>query len=401
MTVFNTDRTTVEDAHSYLQLRYDGQVHERVDLSVKLHYDEYHYRGNYLYDYAGEGEAPLLTVNRDKGDGQWWGGESHAVIAAGAHTLTLGGEYVWNSQQDQQNQDLDPATGKPDPAAVYLDDARDSWNWGLFLQDEFPLLERVQLTVGVRYDRYETFGGTLNPRAALVWNPGETTALKLLYGTAFRAPSAYEQYYAAGQNYKQNLDLNPEKIATYEAVIEQNLGSVWRLTAMGFHYRISDVISLVEDPADGKFFYANRGGLKASGVEFEAAGRWPGGIQAVASWSWQEVRDEETDEITVNSPRQLGKARMLAPILSKRLILGAEARYVSSRKTAPGGEADGYALVNATMSTAPGLLGPVELALSAYNLFDADYDDPTADDFVADRVPQVGRTFGARATVRF
>jgi iron complex outermembrane receptor protein len=400
-TIFNTDQTTIDDVRSYLELRYDGTVGERTALTAKVYLDDYRYRGDFLYDYAEEGEPPLPVVSRDEGDGTWWGVESHAVIAAGAHTVTAGGEYVRNVREDQSNFDLDPATGDKDPAAIYLDDVRDSWSWGLFLQDEYNLGKRVHLTVGARYDRYETFGGTFNPRAALVWSPGETTVLKLLYGTAFRAPSVYELYYTAGEQYKQNSDLQPEEIATYELVLEQKLGSVWRFTAVGFHYRISDMITLVEDPADGAFYYDNTGKMKASGIELEAAGTWPGGLQAVASWSWQEVRDEETDDIVANSPQQLAKARVLAPLFSRRVFLGAEAQYVASRTTVPGGEAGSYALVNATLSTAPGLLGPVEAALSAYNLFDAAYDDPTSGDFVADKVPRYGRTFMARATVRF
>ena len=72
--------------------------------------------------------------------------------------------------------------------------------------------------------------------------PRETTDVKLLYGTAFRAPNTYELYYAAGENYKANPDLDPERIATYEAILEQRLGSVWRFSVDGFHYRIRDVI---------------------------------------------------------------------------------------------------------------------------------------------------------------
>jgi iron complex outermembrane receptor protein len=400
-TIFDTDQTTGEDKRGYLELRYDGKVGESVDLTAKAYYDNYRFRGDYLYDYAEEGEPPFPVVNRDEGDAQWWGAESHAVIAAAAHTLTVGGEVVRNFQQDQQNYDQTPDTGEKDPEGIYLDDERDSWSWGLFAQDEFPLGERLRVTLGGRYDHYESFGGTFNPRAALVWSPREATAVKLLYGTAFRAPNDYERYYGDGDEYKQNPDLDPERIATYELVLEQKLSSVWRFSAGGFHYRIEDVISLVEDPADGSFLYDNTGELKATGVEFEASGTWANGFQALASWTWQEVRDEETDDTVANSPGHLAKARALAPIFSRKLLLGAEVRYVGSRETVQGGEAGSYTLVNATLSTAAGLLGPVELALSAYNLFDADADDPTGDDFVADKVPQYGRSFAARATVRF
>jgi outer membrane receptor for ferrienterochelin and colicin len=32
----------------------------------------------------------------------------------------------------------------------------------------------------VRYDDYSTFGGTTNPRAAIIFNPSEQTKVKLL-----------------------------------------------------------------------------------------------------------------------------------------------------------------------------------------------------------------------------
>lgn len=173
---------------------------------------------------------------------------------------------------------------------------------------------------------------------ALVWSPRESTDLKLLYGTAFRAPNAYELYYTAGDQYKSNPDIDPERITTYEVVLEQELGSDVRLTATGFNYRILDMIDLVQDPADDMFMYDNAGRMKATGAELELAGKWKGGYQAVASWSYQEARDEETGEIVANSPRHLAKARVLVPLLPKMVFLGAEARYASARKTVTGGE---------------------------------------------------------------
>ena len=113
------------------------------------------------------------------------------------------------------------------------------------------------------------------------------------------------------------------------------------------------------------------------------------------------VREDATDEIAVNSPQHLAKARVLAPLIAETLVLGAEARYQSERKTAGGGEVGGSTVVDATLSTGPALFTWIELTVSVRNLFDASYDDPTADDFEADRVPQTGRTFRAGATVRF
>ena len=63
--------------------------------------------------------------------------------------MTAGGEFRYNARQDQANWDEE----------VYLDDSRHSKNWGLYIQDEFRVLDDVTLVAGVRYDRYDTFGG--------------------------------------------------------------------------------------------------------------------------------------------------------------------------------------------------------------------------------------------------
>ena len=66
-TVFNTDRTRSEDIRGYLELRYEGKVAEHADLSARVFYDSYRFRGDYLYDYAEEGEAPLLDGQPGRG----------------------------------------------------------------------------------------------------------------------------------------------------------------------------------------------------------------------------------------------------------------------------------------------------------------------------------------------
>ena len=63
-----------------------------------------------------------------------------------------------------------------------------------FVQDQWQFAKDWALTGGVRYDRYSDFGETVNPRAALVWEPRYDLTTKLMYGSAFRAPSFGEQY---------------------------------------------------------------------------------------------------------------------------------------------------------------------------------------------------------------
>ncbi len=51
---------------------------------------------------------------------------------------------------------------------------------------------------GVRYDRNSAYGGSLNPRLGLIWRNAPNSDLKLLYGEAFRAPSAEESFSTFG-----------------------------------------------------------------------------------------------------------------------------------------------------------------------------------------------------------
>lgn len=55
-----------------------------------------------------------------------------------------------------------------------------------------PLVQALDLSAAVRYDRYSAFGGTTNPKVGLRWEPVEGLALRAAWGTSFRAPAADE-----------------------------------------------------------------------------------------------------------------------------------------------------------------------------------------------------------------
>lgn len=76
---------------------------------------------------------------------------------------------------------------------------------------------RWRLVYGGRLDHYSDFGSHGSPRLGLVYQPASENALKLLYGQAFRAPSAQEQA-GTPNSVLPNPGLKPEIIDTLELV---------------------------------------------------------------------------------------------------------------------------------------------------------------------------------------
>lgn len=73
------------------------------------------------------------------------------------------------------------------------------------------------LVYGARLDDYSDFGRHTSPRLGLVYHPAPDSAIKLLYGQAFRAPSAAE-IGGAQNSILGNPALRPETIDSYELV---------------------------------------------------------------------------------------------------------------------------------------------------------------------------------------
>ena len=184
--MFNDRRTRITDERGYIDIRYEKEITASTKITSKAFYDYYHYSGNYLYDY------PPLTLTKDSAIGKWWGmGTELSTKIGNKHTLVAGLEYQDNLLQKQRTYD-------ENPYASYLNDTRGSYNWAVYMQDQFSILDNVILNAGVRYDHYKTFGDTVNPRIGIIYNPRKRTTLKFLYGEAFRAPNAYELYYGDG-----------------------------------------------------------------------------------------------------------------------------------------------------------------------------------------------------------
>jgi len=222
--------------------------------------------------------------------------------------------------------------------------------------------------------------------------PAEKSAIKLIYGGAFRSPNAYELYYQSPGLSESNLDLKPEKIKTYELVFEQYLGDHLNVSAGAFYYRITDLISYATDAVTGLAQYQNIEGVTARGGEVELEGKWRNGVEGRASYTIQRAVNTVTDEPLTNSPAQQAKLNFSAPLFSNKVFAGAEEQYMSRRRTESGSYAGGFCVTNLTLS-ARNMLDRLELSVSVYNLFDKEYADAVSLDFLQSTILQDGRSY--------
>lgn len=379
---FNARGSHTLDIQNFIDVGYHQTLAEQVDLSARLFWGGTEYTGDYIYD------LPPLSINRDDFQARWWGGELRLVHARSErHTLVAGLELQQNTRIDMRNIDVTPAT-------LLLDSHQSSARSGIYLQDEYRLRHNLLLSGGLRYDHHSATGGVFNPRLGLTYLIAPETALKVLYGSAYRAPNASEQYYnvPAEGGQKANPALQEEHTRSYSASIEQQLAGNSHIKAAVFRQRVSNLISETLDPADGLLIFRNVDKVTASGLDLAFDRSWASGVRGHASISWQRTIDDATGLLLKNSPQQLAKLHLSAPLFGHDWRAGLETLYVGRRDTLQNQQTGGYWISNLTLFSdhlAPGL----ELSASAYNIFNRSYADPAGPEFVADTIAQNPRSF--------
>jgi outer membrane receptor for ferrienterochelin and colicins len=388
------------DAFRFVDLSYQHAFSQQQELTARIYQEHYDYYADYLF------EGVPRTLNKDSVDSGWWGGEVQYALRLGdKHRLLFGTEYNNYLESNELTYNVDPFELQTDVRTHYK-------TWAAYGQYDVNLLPSVSLSLGLRYDRLYRGVDSTNPRAALIWTPRSGTTLKLLYGSAFRAPNTYESDSTA-LGYRVNPSLGPEKIKTYEVALEQQVGKHVRATASAYHYDLNDLISQTNDDrgtpdlSDDLRFFANLSRLKADGVDFELQGKWAK-LEGRASYSLQRVRVAPSGAELENSPRHLIKLNLFAPLFGERLGVGWETQYVSSRLSFPNPVTDavrrvpGYMVSNLTFTAKLPVKG-LHLSASLYNLFDQTYfDTPSGDeDPLLGGIRQYGRTYRVKLTYRF
>jgi iron complex outermembrane receptor protein len=149
--------------------------------------------GQALLDSAGatglimyaKGTTTNIDAHASREIGDWFGAGRAAAIA-------IGTEFRKEKFTQQANPDyaavvidstgIDPATysaGSRKVSAAYA-------------ELNVPLLTSLDITAAVRYDKYNDFGNTTNPKIGFRFQPTKEVLVRGSYSTGFRAPSLYE-----------------------------------------------------------------------------------------------------------------------------------------------------------------------------------------------------------------
>ena len=383
-TVFGDDREATTDRRAYVHAVYDGPIGHGWLATAQLAYDYYGYRGAYPYT---DDDGGLVE---DGADVHGMTGELTARRrVARAHLFTAGIEVRRQIQNRQFAGDLSGET---------LDLDAPGTNVGFYAQDEVRIFPWLLGNLGFRLDRLPEFGFHATPRAGLVLLPREQTAIKLLYGRAFRAPNAYElSYYDT--NVQGAVPLAPEQIRSSEIVWEELVSKHVRTAVTAFAYDADQIIE--QRRQDGgttnELYFLNVGAIRGVGIEAEVDAKLSNGISARFSQTFARVRDQITRAPVSNSPTHLSKVGVQIPV--SRLFVAVEGQDVGERLTLGGEALDGFFASNIVLTSPAGRR--IGFTLGVYNAFNQTYADPGAEEHVQPSIRQDGRTVLARVRVGF
>jgi outer membrane receptor for ferrienterochelin and colicins len=394
--IFDDPDTRTIDTRDFVEAVYSPKPEPGLDLTVRAFLDRYSSHGIWPYDASVDSTLGMegRVISRDESDVLWGGADVRAGWrASSAHRLTGGGGFhLDHATLRNLYQDVPPGQD-----LVNLDIDEHTSFFSVYAQEEYTPKSLLSLTLGLHYDRYESQGGTVTPRAGLVVGPFAGTRGKLLYGQGFRAPSIGEIFYDDGATEVANPELEPERITSYEGVLERTWAAFLWTRASVYRNEMTDLIQLVMRD-DGMLQYRNDGSVNVNGIEFDVRAIPWRGVTGRGNVSYQDAEDAVTGGGAWNSPKWTANAGATLLLWKHRFTVGLDARYVGDRIGANGMTADGYAAADANLIWHTPVSG-LQVGFKLDNLTDQAYADPAADGQTLERIPQYSRTW--RLTVRF
>ncbi|MBL4918493.1 TonB-dependent receptor plug domain-containing protein [Szabonella alba] len=244
----------------------------------------------------------------------------------------------------------------------------DVWTRAVHTELLYAPTQDLDLSLAVRRDDHENFGGKTTGRAALAWRPTNDWVIRAVASTGFRAPSLYEMYNGFGGN----PDLQPETSRSFE------LGAEYLLPGGSVQATLFD--TTIKDKIDwqGAGYIQIPGDTRTRGIELT------GKYQIAPDWELFGIYTY-TDAMTRNAGGETRLARVprhdlnlglegqitdrIATVVSVKRVIDFYDDYFSGGTVRT--KMPDYTLVNVSVSYA--INETTQAHLRVENLFDKDY----------------------------
>jgi len=258
--------------------------------------------------------------------------------------------------------------------------------YSLYAQYQAELMKNMNFTAGLRYDKYTDFGDSLNPRFALVYIMAEDTSLKMLYSSAFRAPSKVELDTINNPYIHGNSKLDAEKINTYEIILMHHFNTQ-SISFSLYRNEISNLIVKVPTLLDANIStYENASNATFDGIELEYKALFFKSFSTRLGYSNVFNKPEETFRNTSQM------ASVILNYASSGMNLNLSGYYHNEVQNDFNGvkeTLDAYAVVNSKISYT--FASDLQVYIHLKNLLNEEYFTPTNSSSLSINLPNRGR----------
>ena len=181
----------------------------------KVDWNKSAFRVGFFANFLSADSSNLVSVGTDgqplgfKFNTDTYNLDASNTTVAGAHNI-----FTYGANYRDSKFDLEIAP-----------DGTKKQEWGVFLQDEILLGDKVRWVIGGRYDDIDPIDGVFTPRTSLLFAPNTHHTFRVSYNEAFRSPSAINSYLDATilvsalqlpAHANGNVDLVEEHLTAYE-----------------------------------------------------------------------------------------------------------------------------------------------------------------------------------------
>lgn len=252
-------------------------------------YTDYHdYEGNRITHYKGD---RVLQSSQRR-----WINNLKAVFYLGEkNTLQTGIEHIWDKL-------VAPLRLEGNQAIAYSID--------YYIQDEWNITDRLNLTAGMRYGHHKDFEHTFSPKISTMYKLGNFN-FRATYSHGFKAPTMKELYYhyyatimSKFKAYYGDSNLKPQRSNYYSVNVEYHKPK-FTASVTAYHNRIKDMISLqstttsYEDRmllVEETMHYVNLAKARTYGMDFTFDITLPYNFRIGGGYSYLDAKAQRTDD---------------------------------------------------------------------------------------------------------